>query len=469
MSTVLSEELTPAALGVVRVAVALGAVVVLPTGLRLLRRGAVPVPTSPAWVLVGALAAVSVWFPVGPVAALLAVPFAVAGAVLAGCAVRLLLGRPDGGLVVAATAVALGTPVVGAVALVAERAGKSLLGFSEEYLALTVPHMLFAGFGACLVVGLLARAVVAPDGVLPRAVRVAAVATPVGVVVVLVGYFATDAVELVGAVLLTVGLWAAAAAAWRVGSQRRTRSLLQVGSVAVAGSMVLAVWWALGEATGLAHPGPSAMVATHGVLNAGGFVLCTLLGLRRELRAGLVDEPDHETPDAVTYYPVGGTRSGVLPSGFRHLTVRHRILTDAGEHDRARLGEALRTWQVHSAAHVQLLADAELAEPGVRVVTRIGVPGLRLSEPCEVVWSTPDGFGYGTLPGHLFHGEEAFTVELDGGALWLVVVAYSVPAVGWVRALGPLVVVAQRLYLRQLAKGARRITAQRASVAGAAR
>ncbi|WP_372470115.1 YndJ family transporter [Cellulosimicrobium marinum] len=44
--------------------------------------------------------------------------------------------------------------------------------------------------------------------------------------------------------------------------------------------MLLAVWWAVGEAFAVPHPGLGVMAATHGLANAVGFVLCTVLGLR---------------------------------------------------------------------------------------------------------------------------------------------------------------------------------------------
>ncbi len=440
------------ALDVVHAVVALGAVVVLPVGLRVL--GArdvprdVPRPSSPASLVAGALAAVAVWCPVGPVAAVLAVPFAAACAVLALCGVRVALGRRHGWSS-AGTAVALAAPAVGAAALVAERAGWGLLGFSGDELTLTAPHMLFAGFGACLVVGLLAGAV--PS----RAARAAAVMTPAGVLVVLLGYFVSDAVELVGAVLLTAGVWCAAGAALQssASATRTLRRVAEVGVVAAVVSMALALWWATGEATGLWHPGLTWMVATHGVLNAGGVALCLALALR----SGRALDPVPGGADALDYAPVGATRTRGRPAGYRHLAVRHRILPRADETDRARVAEALLTGRVHAAARVEVHVDGGRATPGARVVTRVGVGRARLTEPCRVVWTSPDGFGYGTVPGHLFHGEEAFTVELDDDGLWFVVVAYSVPAVGWVRALGPLVVVGQRLYLRLLARGARRV------------
>jgi|GEM_PF-532579 len=466
----MSADLAPAALATVRVVVALGAVVVLPTGLRLLGDRVVPRSGTVWWPVVVGLAAVAVWLPTGSVAAFLVLPFAAACAVLAGCGVRVLRGVRDDWLLLG-TAVALGTPAVGAAALVAERAGWGLLGFSGDHLTLTVPHMLFAGFGACLVAGLLARTAgrtTAPAS--SRVARTAAVATPAGVLAVLAAYFVSDAAELVGALLLTVGLWCAAATAWGLSPSGRARTLSRAGAVAAGTAMVLATWWALGEATGLPHPGLGWMVATHGLLNAGGFVLCTLLALRLSMTSEDVDRPAQRAPGGpLTYAPVGGTRSGTRPDGFRHLAVRHRLLRDADESDRDRVGEALRGWQVHAAAHVDVDADADRAEPGVRVVTRLGVGRWRLLEPCEVVWVTSDGFGYGTLPGHLFRGEEAFTVELDEDGLWFVVVAYSRPAVAWVRALGPLVVVGQRLYLRVLAHGARQVAARRSPARAATR
>lgn len=162
---------------------------------------------------------------------------------------------------------------------------------------------------------------------------------------------------------------------------------------------------------------------------------------------------------ALTYPEAGATRSGPLPSGYRHLHVRHRL----GPGDLDLVGGALLTWGVHAAAHVTVRADAPRAEPGVRVRTSLGVRPLRVVVPCEVVWAetaaTWTGFGYGSLPGHPFVGEEAFRVERDAaGVLWFAVDAFSRPAWRALAPVAPAVPVVQHAYLRVLALGARRLT-----------
>ncbi|WP_435736615.1 YndJ family transporter [Cellulosimicrobium sp. PMB13] len=316
---------------VVTALVVVGMVVVLPLGLRLLGAPTVPAPRSVAWPLAGLAGAVSLALPRGPAAVVLASAFAAATAVLLVAAVRVAVAavrRPArsrrwAGLGAdCATAVALATPAVGASALVAERAGWGLLGFSGTYLALTVPHMLYAGFGAALVAGTVAH--LAPDD---AGAVVGAWGVPVGTLLVLVGYFVGDAAELVGALVLTAALWATAFATVRSlaavpapaaspagtaapgpapdptgrsgwgGPHRAPRALVGGGAVVVALSMLLAVWWAAGEALDLPHPSLDVMAATHGVANALGFVLCSLLGLRLLVRDRATDHPAPDGAD----------------------------------------------------------------------------------------------------------------------------------------------------------------------------
>ncbi|GIN02387.1 YndJ family protein [Planomonospora venezuelensis] len=262
-----------------------GMLVVVPAGLRLLR---VPRWLLRAWWLGAVPGALSLWLERGPWAAAAASAYALATACLAVQAPIRLWSRRDPSSPGSrpplrdllapreiAALTALVTPAVAAVALVAERAGHPLWGFSLKILALTVAHFHFAGFAAALVAGLTGRA--AGDGPLSRA---AALSVPGGTLLVLGGYFVGDWAELAGAVVLTAGMWLVGwltlAEVRRGGHDRLTGALLAVSSLVLAVSMVLALSWALGEASGLPRLPLDWMVATHGLLNAFGFALCAL-------------------------------------------------------------------------------------------------------------------------------------------------------------------------------------------------
>ncbi|MGV9310317.1 YndJ family protein [Nonomuraea sp. NPDC004354] len=242
----------------VGVIVTLGMLVVIPLGLRLLE-------VRPWPFLVGAAAgAASLWLPRGPVAVALAAVYGLATLYLSAHALP-RLRRPDPVRLAAATALA--TPSVAAVSLVAERGGHQLFGYSPQLLALTVAHFHFAGFAAALVAGLVGRA---------AGSRVAALTVPAGTLLVLGGYFISDWVELAGSAVLTAGMWWVGWLAWR-----RFRGLFLLSGAVLAVTMMLAMAWALGQATGLPHPSIEVMIATHGVGNAFGFALCAVAALRR--------------------------------------------------------------------------------------------------------------------------------------------------------------------------------------------
>ncbi|MCG5219806.1 YndJ family protein [Streptosporangium sp. KLBMP 9127] len=245
---------------------ATGMLVVVPAGLRLIR---VPPAVARWWWPGAAGGAVSLVLDRGGWAAGAALLYAGAAALLAVQAVV----RRGRGVREFAVRTALATPAVAAVALVAERAGHRLWGYDLDILALTVAHFHFAGFAAALVAGLTSRAVA--DGALARAT---ALSVPLGTLLVLGGYFVGDYAELVGALVLTAGMWLVG---WLTLTRIRpadvvTRSLLSISATVLAVSMVLALWWATGEATGLPRPSLEAMVATHGVANAFGFGLCAI-------------------------------------------------------------------------------------------------------------------------------------------------------------------------------------------------
>ncbi|WP_344837785.1 YndJ family protein [Actinocorallia longicatena] len=248
--------------------IAVGMLAVVPLGLALIEDGGRLRPLWYAGALPGALA---LWLPRGALAVALAALYAAATAVLASRAlpraIAALSSREDAARE-AAVATALAAPVVAGVALVAERGGYALFGYDPVILRLTVAHFHFAGFAAALVAGLVARA----DG--GRLGTFAAWSVPAGTLAVLSGYFVSQWAEFAGAVVLTCGMWAVAAVSLRGGVW------LRVSGAVLAGAMVPALWYALGEASGLPHPGLAWTAATHGVANALGFGLCGMIGWR---------------------------------------------------------------------------------------------------------------------------------------------------------------------------------------------
>ncbi|WP_037771855.1 YndJ family protein [Streptomyces sclerotialus] len=262
----------------VRLVVALGMLAVVPTGLALTGEpGAARL--RGIWWLPATLGAVSMWLPRGPAATALAACYAAATLALALLAPRRLLRTRSLAPREVAVLTALATPAVAGVALVAERHGTELFGFSLRMLSLTVPHFHFAGFAAALVAGLACGAADSP------AARCAALGVPAGTLLVLAGYFTGEWVEFAGAAVLTCGLWLVGLATLRgaraAAADRTTRTLFAVSAAVLVATMLLALSWALGEATGLPHPTLTWMAATHGVGNALGFALCALLAWRR--------------------------------------------------------------------------------------------------------------------------------------------------------------------------------------------
>ncbi|MFG1999555.1 YndJ family protein [Spirillospora sp. NPDC048911] len=254
----------------VNVIVMIGMLLVVPLGLRLID---LPGVYRHMW-LAGAVAgAISLWLPRGGAAVALATPYALATLPLAAEGLRRMVRLTP---VNAAVGTALGMPLVAGTALVAERGGAELFGFSLEILSLTVAHFHFAGFAAALVAGLMCQAVRG------RLAAVAALSVPAGTLLVLAGYFTSEWVEFAGAVVLTAGMWLVGWLIWRDMrvDDRVVRTLLLVSAGVLVATMVLALSWALGEASGLPHLSLGWMAATHGVGNAFGFGLCGMLGWR---------------------------------------------------------------------------------------------------------------------------------------------------------------------------------------------
>jgi hypothetical protein len=252
--------------------VAAGMLVVVPLGLRLI--DGLPARTTPAWSVGAVAGATSLWLPRGWPAGSLAIGYAVATGLLAVAGLRRWAARRSAAPREIALLAAVLAPSVAGVSLVAERGGVELFGFGLPVLALTVAHFHFAGFAAALTAALLASG--DRGGAVPS---LAAVCVPAGVLAVLGGFFVGPAVELAGTVLLTAGMWLVAWLTWR---ERRAaggvaRILFGVAAVVPLATMALALQWALGRAVGLPHLPVDWMIATHGLANAVGFAVCSVL------------------------------------------------------------------------------------------------------------------------------------------------------------------------------------------------
>ncbi|GIM88612.1 YndJ family transporter [Paractinoplanes toevensis] len=215
------------------------------------------------WPVVAVPAVVALLLPRGVVAGLLCVPY------LVGCLAVPVVVRRDRLVAFAAACLP-----VAAAGLLAERAGVALLGFPLGVLGLTAAHFHVAGFGALLLVSLV-----------DHRHRAARLLVPAGVAVVGLGFLAGrtplgqdvgDLIELVGAGLLSSGLWLAIAT--RAG--RAARLLLALSVVTLA----LALLYAAGQLIAVPHLNLTWMVLTHGVLNTA--AVLTALVLARALGSG---------------------------------------------------------------------------------------------------------------------------------------------------------------------------------------
>jgi len=265
----------------VHLVVSLGMLVIVPLGL-----GLVPVTFGATvrrwWPVVAVPGVVSLWLDRGALSITLASIYLAGTLALLAVAAREGLGVVRRGRLRArdiALLTALVTPSIAALSLVAERASYELFGFKLTVLSLTVAHFHFAGFAAALVACLVAAS--APG----RAATAAAVSVPLGTGIVLLGFFAGDLVELIGAAVLTAGMWLVGWVLWQQmrlrTADRVTRALLSTSAGVLVATMVLALTWALGQVAGTPHLPLGWMVATHGVANALGFALCSLLAFRR--------------------------------------------------------------------------------------------------------------------------------------------------------------------------------------------
>ena len=169
-------------------------------------------------------------------------------------------------------------PVAGAW-LVIYRLGVQPFGYGEIIILLTVVHFHFAGFATPIIAGMSGRVLAGRN--YPRKVfAVVIFAVVAAMPLVAAGITFSPWIGFVGALLLTVGL--ALLAVLTIGwvgpaiSLAKWRALLLIGALSSCAAMVLACLYAYSLATNTLILTIPTMAMTHGLLNAFGFVTCSL-------------------------------------------------------------------------------------------------------------------------------------------------------------------------------------------------
>ena len=170
-------------------------------------------------------------------------------------------------------------PVAGAW-LVIYRLGVQPLDYGEMIILLTVVHFHFAGYGALIVAGLNGRALAERD--YPKRVYAAAVIAMVAAMpLVAAGITFSPWLGLIGTVLIALGLvtLAVLTVGWVIPSidGLGKRVLLTIAAASSCAAMVLACLYAYSLPTHTLIIDIPTMAMTHGLLNAFGFVTCSLV------------------------------------------------------------------------------------------------------------------------------------------------------------------------------------------------
>jgi hypothetical protein len=164
--------------------------------------------------------------------------------------------------------------------LVIYRLGVQPFGYGEMIILLTVVHFHFAGFATPIIAGMSGRVLAGrnyPQRVFATIVLAIVAAMPL----VAAGITFSPWIGFAGALLLTVGL--VLLAVLTVGWVRPAitsamwRALLVIGAISSCAAMVLACLYAYSLATKTLIITIPGMALTHGLLNAFGFVTCSLV------------------------------------------------------------------------------------------------------------------------------------------------------------------------------------------------
>jgi uncharacterized protein (UPF0548 family) len=94
--------------------------------------------------------------------------------------------------------------------------------------------------------------------------------------------------------------------------------------------------------------------------------------------------------------------------------------------------EALRSWDVHKHAGLEVISEKPSVETGATILLGLRLMPFYLTFACRILYEIEGddrrGFAYGTLPLHVERGEQSFVVRIDQGSVRFVVSSLSQPA-----------------------------------------
>lgn len=142
-----------------------------------------------------------------------------------------------------------------------------------------------------------------------------------------------------------------------------------------------------------------------------------------------------------TYAETGATLTGERPSRFHYDHYEKVLGRGTGTFQRAIQG--LQSWQAHRLPGIRIVPEETEIRPGATVIVTLGTPLVALAAPCRIVEMVDEpgrwGFAYGTLPGHLEQGEEAFVATIaEDESVHFEITAFFRPTNPIVRLTGPL-------------------------------
>ena len=171
-------------------------------------------------------------------------------------------------------------PVAGAW-LVVYRLGVQPFDYGETIILLTAVHFHFAGFATPVIAGMLGRTLVATQSQPGRIFALIVFAIIAAMPLIAAGITASPWLGFMGTLLLTSGLVLLAvltlARAWPAIASTSARLLFVIAALSSCAAMVLACLYAYSIVSNTLIIRIPTMAMTHGVLNAFGFVTCSLI------------------------------------------------------------------------------------------------------------------------------------------------------------------------------------------------